>query len=268
MTGSAESFDVIRCYEENCIKCPHDLISEEPLVIRIDGQAYATVMRTPGEEAFHAAGFCLSEGIVDDLNDFTTVGFCKDMDANVVEIRLTPECRKKAEKILEKKNLISLTSCGICGRELIEEKLGFLLPLYGNVTIRVDDAIRLVEGIQEKQELYKKTRGSHAAMILDSARNSLSLSEDVGRHNALDKAIGRLFMTGRLADARVCVLSSRISYEMVVKANRARIPVILSASRPTALAVSLGRTLNMTLACTARENELIIFSGEERIERS
>jgi FdhD protein len=267
MTGSAESFDVIRCYEENCIKCPHDLISEEPLVIRIDGQAYATVMRTPGEETFHAAGFCLSEGIVDDLNDFAAVGFCKDMDANVVEIRLTPESHKRAEKILEKKNLISLTSCGICGRELIEEKLGFLAPASGNIRIRVDDAVRQVEGVQEKQKLYETTRGSHASLILDSGLKLLSISEDVGRHNALDKAIGRLFMTGRLADASVCVLSSRISYEMVVKANRARIPVILSASRPTALAIRLGRTLNMTLACTARENELIIFSGEERIER-
>ncbi len=266
MAESTESFDVMSCHEGDCLKCPYEVIGEEPLVIRIDGQAYATVMRTPGEETFHAAGFCLSEGIVDDLNDFAAVGFCRDMDANVVEIRLTPECHRRAEKILEKKNLISMTSCGICGRELIEEKLEILLPLSGDVRISADDAVRQVEGIQEKQELYKKTRGSHAAMILDSALNSLSLSEDVGRHNALDKAIGRLFMTGRLADAGLCVLSSRISYEMVIKANRARIPVLLGASRPTALAVRLGRTLNMTLACAVSENELIIFSGEERIE--
>ena len=265
IAGNIEPFDVIRCYKGKCLKRPHDLIGEEPLVIRIDGQVYTTIMRTPGEETFHAAGFCLSEGIVDKLNDFASIGFCKDMDANVVEIRLTPERHKKAEKILEKKNLISLSSCGICGRELIEERLGYLSSISSNIRFKIDDAVRLIEGLHDKQELRDKTRGSHAAILLDSKLETLSVSEDVGRHNALDKAIGRLFMTGRLVNAAICVLSSRISYEMVIKANRARIPVILGASRPTALAVKLGRDLNMTLACTAKDSGLIIFSGEERI---
>jgi len=264
---NTEPFEVIRCYRGKTDNYSHDLIGEEPLVIRIDGQAYATIMRTPGEETFHAAGFCLSEGIVDDLNDFASIGFCKDMDANVVEIRLTPERHKRAEKILEKKNLISLSSCGICGRELIEERLGFLAAVSREAGIRVDEAVRQIEGLHDKQELHGKTWGSHAAMLLDFKLEPLSIAEDVGRHTALDKAIGRLFMTGKLPDASICVLSSRISYEMIIKANRARIPIILSASRPTVLAVKLSRTLGMTLACTARESELIIFSGEGRIER-
>jgi FdhD protein len=262
-----EPFEVIRCYKGDCRSYGHDLIGEEPLAIRIDGQPYATIMRTPGDETFHAAGFCLAEGIVDELNDFSTIGYCKDMDANVIEIRLTSERHKRAEKILGKKNLISLSSCGICGREMIEEALGFLSSIPDNMKIGLSDAVRQIEGLHDKQELHRKTWGSHAAMLLDSGLEPLSISEDVGRHNALDKAIGKLFMTGKLKDARICVLSSRTSYEMIIKANRARIPIILSASRPTALAVKLGRTLNMTLACTARESELVIFSGEERIER-
>jgi len=267
MAGNVESFEVIRCYRGRTNNFSHDLVGEEPLVIRIDGESYATIMRTPGEEAFHAAGFCLSEGIVNDLNDFASIGFCKDMDANVVEIRLTPESHKRAEKILEKKNLISLSSCGICGRELIEERLGFLAAVSREATIRVDEAVRQIEGLHDMQELRGRTWGSHAAMLLDSGLKPLAVAEDVGRHNALDKAIGRLFMTGRLSGACICVLSSRISYEMIIKANRARIPVILSASRPTALAVRLGKTLAMTLACAARKSELIIFCGEGRIER-
>jgi len=267
MPGSIESYDIIRCYEGRSSEDFHDLIGEEPLLIRIDGQPYATIMRTPGEETFHAAGFCLSEGIVDDLNDFSTIGFCKDLDANVVEIRLTPERHKRSENILEKKNLMSLSSCGICGREVIEERMGSLTVLSGNMKINVDEAVRQIDGIREMQKLHQKTWGSHASVILNSSLEPISISEDVGRHNALDKAIGRLFMMGRLAEACICVLSSRISYEMVMKANRAKAPVILSASRPTALAVRLGRTLNMTLACTAKEKELLIFSGEERIER-
>jgi FdhD protein len=265
MAGNTESFEVIRYYNGKSVKGPNDLIGEEPLVIRIDGQPYATIMRTPGEETFHAAGFCLSEGIVDDFNDFASIGFCKDMDANVVEIMLTPETHKRAEKILEKKNLVSLSSCGICGRELIEERLGYLSSISDNVRIKIDDAVRQIERIQDIQELHKKTLSSHAALILDSKLEPLSISEDVGRHNALDKAIGRLFMTRKLVNAAICVLSSRISYEMVIKANRARIPVILGASRPTALAVKLSRDLSMTLACTAKDSGVIIFSGEERI---
>lgn len=266
MAGSTETFEVTRCYDGKSVKGPHDLIGEEPLLIRIDGQPYATIMRTPGEETFHAAGFCLAEGIVDDMNDFTTMGFCKDMDANVVEIRLNPERHKKVEDILEKKNLISLSSCGICGREMIKERLGLLSTLSGMIRIDVDHAVSQVERLHSMQQLYNSTRGSHAAMILDSAFNPLSISEDVGRHNSLDKAIGRLFMTGRLNEACICVLSSRISYEMVIKANRAKVPVILGASRPTTLAVRLASELGMTLACTARESELIIFSGKERIK--
>jgi len=267
MAGRTESYEIIRCYRGGGrSEGLHDLIGEEPLLIRIDGRPYATIMRTPGEETFHAAGFCLSEGIVDDLNDLASVGFCKDMDANVVEIRLAPERHKKAEDILEKKNLISLSSCGICGREVIDERMCSLEILSGDIRINADRAVGLVDGLREMQELHHSTWGSHAAMILDPLLKPISVSEDVGRHNALDKAIGRLFMTARLADACVCVLSSRISYEMVIKTNRAHIPMILSASRPTALAVKLGRTLNMTLACTAKDKELLIFSAEERIE--
>jgi FdhD protein len=261
-----DPFKVIRCYQGECSVHDHDLIGEEPLVIRIDGQPYATIMRTPGEESFHAAGFCLAEGIIDNMGDLATIGFCKDMDANVVEIRLTPERHKRVENILGKKNLMSISSCGICGRELIEEAEGLLSPVSDGVRISLNDAVNLMGSLQERQDLRRKTWGSHAAMLLDAGLEPLSISEDVGRHNALDKAIGRLFMTGKLKDACVCVLSSRLSYEMIIKANRARIPIILSASRPTALAVRLGMTLGMTLACTARESELIIFCGEERIE--
>lgn len=263
-SGSYESFNVIRCYNGESFVAPHDLVEEAPLVIRIDGQPYATIMRTPGEETFHAAGFCLSEGIVDEPNDFLSIEYNTDSDA--VEITLAPDRHKRAEKILERKNLVSLSSCGIFGREMIAEKLGLLRKVSGGERIKVDEAVRQIERLHDLQELHRETWGSHAAMILDSGLETLSMSEDVGRHNGLDKAIGRLLMTDRLAEARVCVLSSRISYEMIIKTNRARIPVVLSASRPTALAVRLGRKLDMTLACTARKSELIIFTVEERIE--
>jgi len=104
-------------------------------------------------------------------------------------------------------------------------------------------------------------------MIADRDGNNLAVAEDVGRHNALDKAIGKVFLENRLEEAALLVLSSRTSYELVQKAGRARIPVVVSVSRPTSLAVDLARRLNMTLACLAPGYGLLIFCGEERIVR-
>jgi FdhD protein len=102
-------------------------------------------------------------------------------------------------------------------------------------------------------------------MIFDGELHVLAVSEDVGRHNALDKAIGKVFLGGKLQDARLAVLSSRISYELVQKAARARLPILISLSRPTTLAVELGKTLNMTLACLGNKDGLCVFCGEEAL---
>ncbi len=118
----------------------------------------------------------------------------------------------------------------------------------------------------ENQEHYQTTRGLHAALILDDQLDVISFAEDVGRHNALDKAIGKVFMDRKLFKARLLVLSSRISYELVQKAARAHLPVMISESRPTALAVEMGNTLNMTLAFSYDESELVIVCGENRIK--
>jgi FdhD protein len=122
-----------------------------------------------------------------------------------------------------------------------------------------------IKKLPENQKYYKRTRGSHAALILDNQLEILSFAEDVGRHNALDKAIGKIFINRKLPEAGILVLSSRISYELVQKAARARLPVMISKSRPTALAAQMGKALNMTLACTGKASELILVCGENRI---
>ena len=98
-----------------------ELILEEPLSIRIDGNPYSVVMRTPGDEIYHAAGFCLAEGLVDHPDDFTTIGFCTEEGVNVVTATLHPERRMKVEDLLERRGLVSQTSCGICGKELVKD---------------------------------------------------------------------------------------------------------------------------------------------------
>jgi len=262
---NTESFNVTRFKSGASRTDSHEFIGEEPLLIRIDEKPYSVVMRTPGEEMFHAAGFCLGEGIVSSLDDFTTIGYCEDLDPNVIDIRLKPERREKILDILDRRSFVSQTSCGICGKEMLKDLYQRLTPAENGFQVDVSQIHDCIRKLPKHQKYYQKTRASHAAMIFDEALEKISFAEDVGRHNALDKAIGEAFLNRRLSDAAMAVLSSRISYELVQKAARAHLPILIGMSRPTALAAEMGKTLNMTLACMGKASELIVICGENRI---
>lgn len=262
---SALSFGVVRYNKGALRKSLQDLINEEPLLIRIEEKPYAVVMRTPGEEIFHAAGFCLGEGIADSADDFSIIGYCQDLDPNVIDVRLKPERRDKIHDILERRGFVSQTSCGICGKELVKDLHQVLTPAEKGPRIDISLIFDGIKKLAENQEYYPRTRGSHAAILLDRSLGTVSFAEDVGRHNALDKAIGKAFMGRRLARAAIVALSSRISYELVQKAARAHLPIMIGMSRPTALAAQLGEALGMTLACVDKKSELILVCGESRI---
>jgi FdhD protein len=241
------------------------IICEEPLSIRIQGKPYSVIMRTPGEERAHVAGFCLAEGIIDQPEDITSLGFCDGDDTNVVTVTVTSERQKIIGNQLDRREYISQTSCGICGKHLVEELRQTLLPIKKKITINADKGFDCLENLNKYQPLRSKTRASHAAALFDKDYMLISAAEDVGRHNALDKAIGKLFLDKSLEKAAFLVLSSRISYELVQKAARARIAIILAISRPTALAVSLASALNITLASRAHEKGLFIYCGAKRL---
>jgi len=263
--NNTESFQVLRCESGVCRTGFHELIGEEPLLIRIDGKPYSVVMRTPGEELFHAAGFCLGEGIADSPDDFMTIGYCQDLDPNVIDIRLKPQRRERIHDLLERRGFVSQTSCGICGKEMLKDLFQILTPAENGFRVEIARILDCIKKLSENQQYYQRTRGSHAAMIFDRQLEMISFAEDVGRHNALDKAIGKVFINRKLPGAAILILSSRISYELVQKAARAHLPIMISKSRPTALAAEMGRALNMTLACTDQESELIVVCGENRI---
>ena len=243
-----------------------DLLREEPLSIRIEGNPYAVVMRTPGDEIAHVAGFCLTEGIIDTPDDLTSIGFCEDDDTNVVTITLTPSRRGQITDILDRRGFISQTSCGLCGKELVKDLYQIIKPLEAKHPVDIKKALTCLEALPNIQPLRKQTLASHAAAIYGSDLELITVAEDVGRHNALDKAIGKVFLSRQLDRAEILILSSRISYELVQKSARARIPVILAHSRPTALAVDLAANLNMTVA-SLDDNDagLYIFCGEQRL---
>ncbi len=243
-----------------------DLLGEEPLSIRIEGNPYAVVMRTPGDEIAHVAGFCLTEGIIDTPKDLTSIGFCEDDDSNVVSVTLTPSRREQIKEILDRRGFISQTSCGLCGKELVKDLYQSIQPLKEKQPIDIHKALARLKALPNIQPLRQQTLASHAAAIYGSDLELLTVAEDVGRHNSLDKAIGRVFLNHQLDRAGLLILSSRISYELVQKAARARIPVILAHSRPTALAVELAAKLNITLASMDdKDAGLYVFCGAQRL---
>lgn len=241
------------------------LIGEEPLSIRVQGAPYAVVMRTPGAEKAHVAGFCLGEGIVDHPEDIVNIAFCDGEDTNVVTVTLTAARRARIADHLDRRTYISQTSCGICGKSIVADLVQALTPQAPGEPLAGQAAWACLRQLDNYQPLRDKTRAAHGAAIYDRGFVQLSAGEDVGRHNALDKAIGHLFLDGRLHEAQLLTLSSRISYELVQKAARARIPVILAVSRPTALAVELATALNMTLASLGEGDSLMIYCTPQRL---
>jgi len=262
---NTETYEAVKIAGGTVREAALELIGEEPLLIRVEGRPFSVVMRTPGSELFHAAGFCLGEGLVDGRDDFLTLGYCRDLDPNVVEVRLRPERLAKIGDILERRSFVSQTSCGICGKEMVRDLYQKLEVAVDDFTVEAGRLFGCLSRLFQSQSYYPRTKGSHAALIFDRNLEELSFAEDVGRHNALDKAVGKAFMEGSLEGARLLAMSSRISFELVQKAARARLQVLVSKSRPTALAVAMGRSLNMTIASAFDDSELIIFCGQDRI---
>lgn len=259
---------VARIEKTGVVQTELGLINEEPLSIRVQGEPYAVIMRTPGDEKAHVAGFCLAEGIVDTLEEIGAIAFCDGSDTNVITVTLTPERRKKVHSHLERRGYISQSSCGICGKEIVEELSQSIKPISDNTVLDPARSLECLKALSSYQPLRKKTRAAHAAALYGTNHNVLSSAEDVGRHNALDKAIGRLFLEGRLKQAKLLTLSSRVSYELVQKSARARIPVILAISRPTALGVQLASELNMTIATLSPDQGLLVFCNGHRFQKT
>ena len=241
------------------------LLGEEPLSIRVQGNPYSVVMRTPGDEIALVAGFCLTEGIIDSADDCTSLAFCDGEDTNVIAVTLKSGRRDKISEILDRRGFISQTSCGLCGKEIIDDLFQIIQPLADEISLNARKALACLENLSQYQPLRRKTRAAHAAVLYSSQFEFLAAAEDVGRHNALDKVIGRVVLDRKLDQASLLILSSRISYELVQKAARARIPIILAISRPTALAVELAAELNITLASLADGPGLYIFCGAQRL---
>jgi len=251
------------------------LAIEEPLEIRLGGRRFTLTMRTPGHDEELAAGFLLAEGFIEAREEVGEIRRLRDArghpEPNAIDIVLKVEAAGLRERL--QRNFTVSSSCGVCGKTSIEALQRRIEPLGEGPVIGPDALLRLPAMMREEQAVFSKTGGLHAAALfaVSSDRSSgprlIVLREDVGRHNAVDKAIGHALTRGLLPLARSAMLvSGRLSFEIVQKAAAAGIPLLCAVSAPSSLAVELAEEAGMTLIGFLREPGFNVYTHPERVE--
>jgi len=245
------------------------LTVEEPLEIRLHGEAIAVVMRTPKDDFDLVAGFLLTEGIVQRPADIGLISYCEQAQPpnlqNVIEVRLADGVEFDAERL--KRNFYASSSCGICGKASIDHIIAQAPPIDTQFTVSTTLLYALDEELRTGQDVFAQTGSVHAAGLFDLEGGMLSSREDVGRHNAVDKVIGQLVRQDLMPPEQcVLMLSGRASFEIMQKALVAGIPMVAAVSGPSSLAVDFAREANMTLVGFLRGKRCNVYAGYERIE--
>ncbi|OGR29407.1 MAG: formate dehydrogenase family accessory protein FdhD [Desulfobacca sp. RBG_16_60_12] len=243
---------------------------EEPLEIRLHGEPFQVLMRLPGWEKELALGFLYTEGIVRDLSEVITIHFCGTatdplLPPNVVDVQLTDRAlERRGRRHLE----VAYSSCGLCAKEAVSEICRETSPVVSNLMVTVSALLDLMGRMQQEQTVFQETGGTHGVALATTDGDFFLLAEDVGRHNAMDKVIGRALLHGRDLSRLVALLSGRISFEMALKSIRAGIPILAAVSAPTSLALNLAQELNLTLPGFVRHQRLNIYTHPHRLAGS
>ena len=263
---SVELTQVTEWEDGRARKVQDSLAAEEPLEIRVGGVPLTVTMRTPGNDLELAAGFLLTEGIIESHDQIAGLRVKtpdNGLRSNVVEVELK-DSEFDPEQL--QRNFYAASSCGICGKASIEaiRVRGLRAP---NSDFRVDPEMlcRLPEALRSEQAVFSRTGGLHAAALFDGEGQLIALREDIGRHNAVDKIAGWALLEKRLPlSQHVMLVSGRGGFEIVQKALAAGIPILASVSAPSSLAVKLARELGLTLIGFLRGRRFVIYSGEFR----
>lgn len=243
---------------------PDYLAAESPLEIRIEGHSVAVVMRTPGHDRELAAGFLLTENLVRRPNEIFEITQCGGQEENVINITLRDPTSFDPARLT--RHLFTSSSCGVCSKATIDAVRQSFPPVADDCAVAAETLLELPARLREKQATFAQTGGLHACALFDLKGEMQNVREDVGRHNALDKLIGRALMDDRLPlRDHVLLLSGRVSFEMMQKALAAGIPIVAAISAPTSLAVEFARESNQTLVGFIRGQTLNVYAGEQRI---
>jgi len=241
-------------------RAPDALAVEEPMEIRLDGNLVATTMRTPGHDYELAVGWCFADGLLDGAPvtgvRYCAVGSAVSTEFNVVTVDTGGRAPEPVARLTT-----ATSSCGLCGSQSLATLTDRLAPLAGTAEPDLDLLAGLPGRVRPLQELFSATGAVHAAAAFDGDGQPVIVREDVGRHNAVDKVVGRLLLDGRLpADGLGLFVSGRASFELVQKAWAAGFSTMVAVSAPTALAVQAARAANLRLVGFVRDGQANIYS--------
>lgn len=247
------------------------IVVEEPLEIRISGDTFAITMRTPGHDRELAAGLLLAEGLIASAADLGGVAHCgrpgDEGYGNTLEVTAAPGTVLDGERVaLARRGTLMSASCGVCGRRSIDDLMARVGPIDDATRFERAVLAELTARLRAEQPVFARTGGLHAAGVADARGNWLVVREDVGRHNAVDKVVGRLLLDGALpARGQLLVVSGRTSFEIVQKAVVAGFPAVVAVSAPTSMAVATAERAGLTLLGFSRQGAFNVYSGAERI---
>jgi FdhD protein len=247
------------------------LVTEEPLEIRVQGEGQeqvqvAVTMRTPGGDFDLAVGFLFTEGLIGP-GEVRRVAYCdnlpgEDQRYNVVAVTLARPF--DADRL--RRNFYANSSCGVCGKAALEDIEVRCEPVAAGPEVPLEVLLSLPERLRRAQRTFDRTGGLHAAGLFTPDGEALSVHEDVGRHNAVDKLVGERYLAGDLPlDGRILQVSGRASFEIVQKAAVAQIPVVSAVSAPSSLAVEAAERFGMTLVGFVREERCNVYAHPERV---
>lgn len=254
---------------------PDMVVTEEPLQLMLDGEALSVVMRTPGHDVELCLGLMFSEGVLRSATDVRVIRISAEageleagvavesslVESNQVDIHLVTKARRKPER-----SMLSSSACGVCGTVMIEDLRRDLALLPAGPAVDPGLLPGLVERLRSGQGVFDRTGGLHAAGLFTAAGELVYLREDVGRHNAVDKVVGRALLDERVpASDSILVVSGRAGYEIVQKSITAGIPVLAAVGAPSSLAVALAREFNQTLVGFLKGDRFNVYSAPERL---
>lgn len=273
MSAGVARVTALRVRDGRSQQVSDSVAAEVPLEVRVDGRPYAVLMRTPGTDRTLVTGFLLSERLIHAADDLATIEQCTDpaladdVAANIVSVTLSPDAAQRAAHLVgARRDVMATAACGVCGRATLASMQDGLVALHAQTSMPAHLVAALPAMLRASQPLFAETGGLHAAGVFDTAGTPVVVAEDVGRHNAVDKVCGSLLLREALpASTHALCVSGRTSYEIVQKAWCAGIPILVSVSAPSSLAVSLADEAGLTLVGFVRDGGLNIYTHASRI---
>lgn len=261
---ATSKYEGIKYRNDQLRKVYDDLTVEEGLRISVNGKPLTVTMRTPGDDIELVHGLLYSEDIYSEVDSpLETILEEENNQGIVTGINVNVDAEKLGKGYLNSRSFLSVASCGICGKQELD--LPDLKDSVSDATISPELVFNMFRSMNSKQQAFKQSGGSHAAAAFSEDGKLLSIKEDIGRHNAVDKVVGDLILSKNLDEAKCITVSGRISYEIIIKTFRAKIPVLAAVSAPSTLAVDFAKELGITLLAFCRDDKLTCYSHPHRL---